>query len=151
MRPGRGSPSTLLRDALDAARPRFERELRKALDRTIRETAARTFTRSAGKHETYAAFVWAIEQVGLPKPQREFRFHPLRKFRADFAWPDHMILLEVDGGLWQKGGTGHSHPMHIKRDMEKQNAAALLGYRTLRYMPEQLGKAIDDLRIILAR
>src|SRR5690349_8243666 len=29
---------------------------------------------------------------------REFKFHPDRKYRADFAFPDHHLLAEIEGG-----------------------------------------------------
>jgi hypothetical protein len=36
-----------------------------------------------------------IGQLSLPIPHREFQFHPERKFRADFAWPSHMLIVEI--------------------------------------------------------
>lgn len=68
-------------------------------------------------HEQYR---WATELVnenGRP-----------RQFRADFAWPAFKLLVEIQGGLWMRGGGGHSHPMHIEGDIEKQQCAVLLGW-----------------------
>ena len=31
--------------------------------------------------------------LGLPEPELEFYFARPRKFRADFAWPDHKLIL----------------------------------------------------------
>lgn len=43
-----------------------------------------------------------IVDAGLPEPVREFRFHPVRGWRADFAWPEHKLLLEIEGGFGYK-------------------------------------------------
>ena len=72
--------------------------------------------------------------------EREFRFHSERKWRSDFfVKPD--LLLEVEGGIWMKGGA-HSLPSNIERDIEKQNAAVLLGYRPLRFTPQMVKKGL---------
>lgn len=84
--------------------------------------------------------------AGYPKPVAEYQFHPTRKWQLDFAWPDYKIAVEQEGGIWRKGGGAHSHPLNIERDIEKYNAAALLGWRILRYAPEDLAIAIIDLR-----
>ena len=54
-------------------------------------------------------------------PEREYRFHPIRRWRFDFAWPDQLIAVEVDGNAWHtKGGGRHG----TDKDREKINAAA---------------------------
>lgn len=84
--------------------------------------------------------------AGVPEPQRQFLFAKAlgRQFTADFGWPEFRLLLEVDGGVWRKGGGAHSHPTNIRRDMDKANAAALLGYCVARFTPEEVesGKAL---------
>jgi len=77
---------------------------------------------------------------GIPTPICEYKFHPKRRFKFDFAWPDKMVAVEQEGGLWMRGGSGHSHPMWILRDMEKGNFASLLGWRVFRFTPQQLRK-----------
>ena len=86
--------------------------------------------------------------AGLPEPVPEYRFHPLRKWRFDYAFPLHRVAVEIDGGLWTQGR--HNRAAGYIADMEKLNAAALLGFRVLRYTPQQLNQAIADLRIMLA-
>ena len=44
-----------------------------------------------------------VSQVGLPDPVAEHRVLATRRFRFDFAWPEHMVALEVEGGFF---GTG---------------------------------------------
>lgn len=43
--------------------------------------------------------------IGLPPYQTEVLFHPTRKWRMDYAWPDLKIALEVHGVLIQMGVT----------------------------------------------
>lgn len=82
---------------------------------------------------------------------REYRFHPVRGWRFDFALPVYKLGIEIDGGIWQQGkskkygGTGHSHPSNIMRDIEKANAATLLGWRMLRFTDKEirLGESIQ--------
>jgi hypothetical protein len=44
----------------------------------------------------------AIQAAGLPTPEREHRFHETRQWRMDFAWPEALVALEVEGGTWVK-------------------------------------------------
>lgn len=85
------------------------------------------------------------EMVGLPKPEPEYRFHPTRKWRADFCWPERRVMVEVDGGAFVGGR--HTSGSGFVKDMEKQNAAALLGYRLFRFTPRQVqsGEALNVL------
>lgn len=86
--------------------------------------------------------------AGLPEPLPEYKFHPLRKWRADYCWPIHKVLVEIDGGVWTQGR--HTRGAGFLKDLEKLNAAALLGFRVLRYTPQQLVQAVADLRVMLA-
>ena len=74
--------------------------------------------------------------MGLPKPVLEYRFHPVRKWRMDFAWPEYRIALEVEGGIWIQGR--HSRGAGMAKDMEKYNTAAELGWRILKVEPKRL-------------
>jgi hypothetical protein len=87
--------------------------------------------------------------AGLPEPSPEYKFHPLRKWRADYCWPIHKVIVEIEGGAWSQGR--HTRGAGFVADMAKYNQAALLGYAVLRYTPQQLGDAVRDLRIMLAR
>lgn len=77
-----------------------------------------------------------MESFGLPAPTLEHQFHQTRKWRFDFAWPDHRVYMEVEGGIYEHGG--HTSITGIKRDIAKYNAAALAGWVGLRVLPEQL-------------
>lgn len=77
-----------------------------------------------------------FDMMDVPTPELEFRFHPERKWRFDFAWPDKKLALEVDGGIWIRGG--HNRGAQIKKDWEKRNAAAKDGWRILYVEPKDL-------------
>lgn len=69
---------------------------------------------------------------------KEFKFHPVRKWRFDYAIPEHKIALEVEGGVWTGGR--HTSSVGFLNDMEKYNTATLMGWRVLRTTPEDLYK-----------
>ena len=73
---------------------------------------------------------------GIPAPEREYRFHPTRKFRIDFAWPSRKLAVEIDGGIWTGGS--HSRGSGLLRNYEKRNAMAILGWRLLCYTPQSI-------------
>ena len=52
------------------------------------------------------AFALQLRVAGLPAPEREFVFHPLRKWRFDFAWPEQFVAAEVEGGGADLQGSG---------------------------------------------
>lgn len=66
----------------------------------------------------------------------EFKFHPTRKWRFDYAIPSHKIAVEVEGGVWTRGR--HVSPKGFLNDMEKYNAATALGWRVFRTVPDRL-------------
>ena len=67
-----------------------------------------------------------------------------------FRWGAQRLVIERDGGVWARSPS-HASPTHILRDMEKSNAAQLLGFKYLRYTPQQLdsGAVLDELRLVL--
>jgi len=81
-------------------------------------------------------FLLMLKARKLPIPVQEHRFHEVRKFRLDWAWPEHKLGLEVDGGVWTGGA--HGRGTGIVRDQEKTNLAATEGWRILRVMPSTL-------------
>ena len=78
----------------------------------------------------------AVYFDGLPKPVAEHRFAAPRRWRFDLAWPQHMIALEQEGGVWIQGR--HSRGAGMVADMEKYNHAAALGWRVFRFTPQQV-------------
>jgi len=70
------------------------------------------------------------------RPVRQFRFHPVRKWRSDFAFTHYKLLIEVDGGEWVNGA--HNRGAGSARDNEKDHAAIRLGYRVLHFTGSQV-------------
>jgi very-short-patch-repair endonuclease len=70
----------------------------------------------------------------LPQPIREYKFHPMRKWRFDFAWPKIKLAVEIDGGTF--GGPkmlgNHAIGKRYQQDCIKQNAAMMDGWAVLR-------------------
>jgi hypothetical protein len=81
-------------------------------------------------------FLALVRRAQLPTPTPEYLFHPVRKWRIDWAWPDYRVGLEVDGGIWHNGR--HTRGAGWLKDSEKLNCAAALGWRMLRVTPAQL-------------
>jgi len=82
------------------------------------------------KSDLEATFDLHIRALGLPEPEREYRFHPTRRWRFDFAWPDRMLAVEIEGGVWSRGR--HTRGSGFVKDCEKYAEAALLGWRVIR-------------------
>lgn len=65
----------------------------------------------------------------------EYKFHPYRKFRFDFAISAFMIAVEYEGGIFQQyegGKSGHHTAKHYTKDTDKYNLAASLGWTVFR-------------------
>lgn len=101
--------------------------------------------------------------MGLPTPIRELHFTRvlvgegpgirerlkmarLKDFRFDFAWPDYMVALEMDGGGFVVGG--HSRGAGMRSDCEKLCTAVAMGWRVLRVVPDHVkdGRAVQWIR-----
>jgi hypothetical protein len=96
-------------------------------------------------------------RVQLPKPEIEYRFHPERRWRFDFAWPEAThpintsmifgkVAVEVEGGTFVVGR--HSRGRGYEQDCEKYAEALILGWRVLRVTTDMVkdGRAIAYLR-----
>lgn len=81
-----------------------------------------------------------LDAEGIPYT-RQFRFHPRRKFAADFLIPPK-ILVEVQGGGFVQGR--HTQGKGLENDCERQAEALTLGYVVLPVTPRQ----IDNLSIL---
>ena len=73
-----------------------------------------------------------IKAAGLPEPVRQYHYARPRKLRADFAWPDAGLLVEVQGGLFSRRNGAHGSIEGILADIDRLNEATLAGWRLLR-------------------
>lgn len=71
-----------------------------------------------------------IALAKLPTPEREVRFHPVRRFRFDLAWPERKLAVEIDGAIWTQGR--HARGKGIESDAVKYSEAAIAGWRVMR-------------------
>jgi hypothetical protein len=95
----------------------------------------------------------------LPAAQPEFKFHPDRQWRFDFAFASYelrvtsdkqnkkaansslithhsSLAIEVQGGIWTRGR--HTRGAALKLEWEKLNTAAILGWRILYCEPREI-------------
>lgn len=59
----------------------------------------------------------------------QFQFHPRRAWRADFAFPDAMLLVEIQGH-----GPGHTSYSGMHTDYIRHNEMVRYGYGCLYFM-----------------
>jgi hypothetical protein len=133
----------------DGTIPQPDDKARKMIEREAR--------RQKADFERRKFRLWCTANA-LPLPVAELHFasHLPKKcnYRFDFAWPNPGgggIALEVNGGIWRKGGGAHTGTGHI-RDMNKLNLAQSLGWRVVQRTPEKLctSDTLDLLRPLLA-
>jgi len=105
--------------------------------------------RNTKKQSEKHPFITFIRQNLGAVCMTEFRFHPVRRWRADYcinpvtdkiiveveggAWT---LIVEVEGGAWTLGR--HTRGAGFVADMEKYNEATRLGYRVIRVTPDDL-------------
>jgi very-short-patch-repair endonuclease len=93
-------------------------------------------------------FLVLLKQEKLPIPEAEYKFCPDRRWRFDYAYPEQKIAIEQEGGAYSGGR--HTRGTGFIKDMEKYNKAVLMGWRVLRYTPDQMiGQAMIDIKEIL--
>lgn len=102
-----------------------------------------------GDSPLVASLLRQIASAGLPAPVQEHRFHATRRWRFDLAWPDRMIAVEVDGGVWSGGR--HTRGAGFVGDCEKANEATAMGWRVFRFPTPHVsdGSAVAMLRRLL--
>ena len=86
------------------------------------------------------AFSLHLQAYQLSGWQREYRFHPERRWRFDFAHPGARLAVEIEGGAFSGGR--HTRGSGFRADLEKYNAAVLEGWRVLRFLPEQVNNGL---------
>ena len=101
----------------------------------------KTKTPPPSEHDLFTRL--CASQLGV-ECVKEYKFHPTRRWRFDFAIPQYKIAIEIDGGVWTYGR--HNRSSGYIADMEKFNAAASLGWVVLKFTPdEQYTKKTFDL------
>jgi very-short-patch-repair endonuclease len=90
-----------------------------------------------------------ITACGLPRPVQEFVFHPTRRWRFDWAFPDWQVAVEQDGGTWTGGR--HVRGKGYEEDARKINHAGIAGWLVLRVTTDMVrtGEALTLLEAAL--
>ena len=98
------------------------------------------------KLDAESAF-WSAWQAVAPDGDdfvREYRFHPTRKWRFDFASPSLKVAVEIEG----RGR--HQSIAGFRGDCEKYNAATTMGWRVYRFPATDRRQAADWAHQILS-
>ena len=84
-----------------------------------------------------------IKAAKLPSPDREYKFCPNRRWRADFCWPEDGLICEGEGGGYTNGR--HTRGKGFENDCEKYNIATILGFSVLRVTASHIrsGQALN--------
>jgi very-short-patch-repair endonuclease len=94
---------------------------------------------SAPVNELAARFEALWRRWEGPDLEREYRFSPARRWRADYCHLPTRTLIELEGGIFSGGR--HTRAAGFAGDCDKYNAAAMLGYTVLRLATGQVDDA----------
>lgn len=92
------------------------------------------------QHDLGDAFAALWDRLGDGTPYvREYRFDADRQWRFDVAFLAQRVAIELEGGVWTAGR--HTRSTGFKADCEKYTAAAVAGWRILRFIGDDLAKS----------
>lgn len=94
-------------------------------------------------------FALQLRALKLNGWEREYKFHPVRKWRFDFYFPQKKLAVECEGGVWVNGR--HNTGVGMVKDMEKYNAAVEMGISILRFAAHMVksGEAVAQVERML--
>lgn len=95
---------------------------------TVHQRFYKQQVRAAESRSLEALFDQQALADGIRGLVAEYQFHPERKWRLDRAIPHIKVGVEINGGIWRRGGGAHSRPQAIERDLEKCNALQEAGW-----------------------
>lgn len=90
-----------------------------------------------------------IRNAGLEGWESEYKFHPKRQWRIDWAHPKLKIGVEIEGGIWVDGR--HNRASGFVKDLEKYEEAMRRGWTIYRCSPQMVkhGRAIETIKILV--
>lgn len=96
------------------------------------------------KHPLDEVLAFQFKALKIDCLKREYRFHPKRRWRLDFADVPKKIAIECEGGIYSRGR--HTRGKGFENDCEKYNQLAIMGWRLLRFTRKHIedGTAIKD-------
>ena len=85
-------------------------------------------------------FLRLIRAAGLPEPQRQapLPWRPQAPSRVDFLYPEHRVIIEVDGRRW------HTRMDQMAADRRRDREALNHGYRVYRFVWEEVTRQPED-------
>jgi hypothetical protein len=92
-------------------------------------------------------FYITVRAVNLPAAVREYKFHPKRNWRFDFAWPQWKVAAELQGGLGMGGR--HTRGASLVLEYDKLNEAQVLGWKVFLFAWAHI-ENLDILRLLEA-
>ena len=114
-------------------------QVKKAEDKAKREALEKLFALHVrGK---------IVDELGLPPPVCQFKI-PHVPYFYDFAWPEFLLTVEINGGTHAGDNgkkSGHSTGKGIQRDYTKSNAAVMHGWNPLVFTADD----VKDLTAVL--
>ncbi len=98
--------------------------------------------------ESQARVLFALGGLPTPVEQLALRFDDYGPLLADFGWPEHLLVVEIDGYAFHNGESV------LERDKRRQNALVRGGWKVLRYTPRDLrlrpDAVVEEIRCVLA-
>lgn len=114
----------------------------KEVDKIVRESKQLREHRAAVQQARQQNLdrIVAHQLEGLPEFESEYEFHPVRKWRLDYAWPEYKVALEVHGGVFTKGR--HTTGTGFTKDCEKFGTAGSMGWIIIPVTTDQLKQGV---------
>lgn len=96
--------------------------------------------RHSQKSEFEEIFAYQLKERGLPLgiPQYPFAKCIGRNFRADRAWLDERLIVEINGGGWVGGR--HNTGAGYEADLERTAIATALGWKVMGFSTRMVKK-----------
>lgn len=96
-------------------------------------------------------FARQVKEYTLPAAIRQYSFARCvgRQYKADFAWVDERLIVEVQGGLFNGGR--HARGAGVESDLERQAIASCLGWKLMGFSPRHVksGWAVEMTAVAL--
>lgn len=119
----------------------------------LKSEPAKNATTRTPKTDYKAIFLNHLKFAKLPMPthgqgceNKEYIFHPTRKWRFDFCWLDQKVAVEYQGLNWKRDAdnSGHQSIVGLMDDCEKFTEASLLGWTLILITAESVnnGQAV---------
>lgn len=114
------------------------KEVATTIQKSAQERAYNAAVQQARKQKLDG--IVATQLAGIPDFVTEHQFHPERRWRFDYCWPQRRIALEIHGGVFSK--SRHTTGEGFTKDRAKMNEAAILGWLVIEATSEQLASGL---------